>query len=61
MSLSPAGFLAIFYTAMGAEFLDAWRNVRVSCGALERLARSASDAPSDQDVRRQPAEREAAK
>jgi GNAT superfamily N-acetyltransferase len=27
-----------FYTAMGAEFLDAWRNVRVTGDALRRLA-----------------------
>ncbi|MGD0733044.1 MAG: GNAT family N-acetyltransferase [Terracidiphilus sp.] len=27
-----------FYRAMGAEFLDAWRNVRVSGEALARLA-----------------------
>jgi GNAT superfamily N-acetyltransferase len=27
-----------FYRAMGAEFLDAWRNVRVSGEALKRLA-----------------------
>jgi GNAT superfamily N-acetyltransferase len=27
-----------FYKAMGAEFLDEWRNVRVSGEALERLA-----------------------
>jgi GNAT superfamily N-acetyltransferase len=27
-----------FYSAMGAEFLDTWRNVRVSGEALERLA-----------------------
>jgi GNAT superfamily N-acetyltransferase len=27
-----------FYRAMGAEFLDEWRNVRVSEGALKRLA-----------------------
>lgn len=27
-----------FYTAMGAEFLDEWRNVRVSGEALRRLA-----------------------
>jgi GNAT superfamily N-acetyltransferase len=27
-----------FYRAMGAEFLDEWRNVRVSGGALQRLA-----------------------
>lgn len=28
-----------FYRAMGAEFLDEWRNVRISGPALERLAR----------------------
>jgi GNAT superfamily N-acetyltransferase len=28
-----------FYRAMGAEFLDEWRNVRVSGEALKRLAR----------------------
>jgi GNAT superfamily N-acetyltransferase len=27
-----------FYSAMGAEFLDEWRNVRVSGDALQRLA-----------------------
>jgi hypothetical protein len=27
-----------FYQAMGAEFLDEWRNVRVSGDAIERLA-----------------------
>src|SRR5271165_5669909 len=27
-----------FYSAMGAEFLDAWRNVRVTGEALQRLA-----------------------
>jgi hypothetical protein len=27
-----------FYRAMGAEFLDEWRNVRISSEALERLA-----------------------
>jgi GNAT superfamily N-acetyltransferase len=27
-----------FYKAMGAEFLDIWRNVRVTGGALHRLA-----------------------
>lgn len=27
-----------FYSAMGAEFLDEWRNVRVSGEALRRLA-----------------------
>jgi GNAT superfamily N-acetyltransferase len=38
-----------FYRAMGAEFLDAWRNVRISGEALERLARpdaSAAIAPA---------------
>jgi GNAT superfamily N-acetyltransferase len=29
-----------FYRAMGAEFLDEWRNVRVSGEALERLAQA---------------------
>jgi GNAT superfamily N-acetyltransferase len=29
-----------FYSAMGAEFLDTWRNVRVSGDALQRLAGS---------------------
>lgn len=32
-----------FYQAMGAEFLDAWRNVRVSGEALRRLAEAPSD------------------
>ena len=32
-----------FYAAMGAEFLDEWRNVRVSAEALQRLA--GSEAP----------------
>ena len=31
-----------FYRAMGAEFMDEWRNVRVSGEALERLASGAS-------------------
>jgi GNAT superfamily N-acetyltransferase len=36
-----------FYRAMGAEFLDEWRNVRVTGPALARLAGAAeSDAPS---------------
>ena len=30
-----------FYRAMGAEFLDEWRNVRVSGEALQRLAGAA--------------------
>ncbi len=36
-----------FYTAMGAEFLDTWRNVRVSGEALRRLAFPAEAARSD--------------
>ena len=35
-----------FYRAMGAEFLDAWRNVRVSGDALKRLA-GARDQPTE--------------
>jgi len=35
-----------FYSAMGAEFLDEWRNVRVSGEALERLA-GATDQPTE--------------
>jgi GNAT superfamily N-acetyltransferase len=37
-----------FYRAMGAEFLDEWRNVRISGEALTRLARNmdAQAAPS---------------
>ncbi len=34
-----------FYSAMGAEFLDSWRNVRVSGDALHRLAGASSDKP----------------
>jgi GNAT superfamily N-acetyltransferase len=33
-----------FYRAMGAEFLDAWRNVRMSGEALQRLAADDGDA-----------------
>jgi len=29
-----------FYTAMGAEFMDAWRNVRMTGDAIRRLAES---------------------
>ena len=36
-----------FYRAMGAEFLDEWRNVRISGEALQRLAGGASEAPSE--------------
>jgi GNAT superfamily N-acetyltransferase len=32
-----------FYAAMGAEFLDTWRNVRLSGEALKRLARPQTD------------------
>jgi GNAT superfamily N-acetyltransferase len=32
-----------FYRAMGAEFLDEWRNVRVSGEALDRLAGAARE------------------
>ena len=32
-----------FYSAMGAEFLDSWRNVRVTGEALQRLATEASE------------------
>ena len=32
-----------FYRAMGAEFLDEWRNVRVSGEALKRLAAGAGE------------------
>jgi GNAT superfamily N-acetyltransferase len=35
-----------FFRAMGAEFLDEWRNVRLSDEALERLAETSSDAPT---------------
>jgi GNAT superfamily N-acetyltransferase len=33
-----------FYRAMGAEFLDTWRNVRLSGDALKRLANSEVEA-----------------
>jgi len=32
-----------FYTAMGAEFMDTWRNVRVTGDALLRLAQGSSN------------------
>ena len=35
-----------FYRAMGAEFLDAWRNVRITGEALARLAGAAMPADS---------------
>jgi GNAT superfamily N-acetyltransferase len=34
-----------FYRAMGAEFLDEWRNVRVSGEALKRLAEATAESP----------------
>jgi len=34
-----------FYTAMGAEFMDTWRNVRVSGEALHRLAGAKAEKP----------------
>jgi GNAT superfamily N-acetyltransferase len=34
-----------FYRAMGAEFLDEWRNVRVSGVALSQLAQGITSAP----------------
>jgi ribosomal protein S18 acetylase RimI-like enzyme len=34
-----------FYRAMGAEFLDEWRNVRVSGAALVRLAGAEGQQP----------------
>lgn len=36
-----------FYKAMGAEFLDEWRNVRVSGEALDRLAGAAVAEPAE--------------
>jgi len=32
-----------FYSAMGAEFLDEWRNVRIGGDALRKLARTGDD------------------
>ena len=40
-----------FYRAMGAEFLDEWRNVRLSGEALERLAGIPCDAPTLEGTR----------
>jgi GNAT superfamily N-acetyltransferase len=37
-----------FYRAMGAEFLDEWRNVRISEEALKRLAEGAEAGPKTQ-------------
>lgn len=38
-----------FYSAMGAEFLDTWRNVRVSGEALKRLSGSTGMPPFGQE------------
>jgi GNAT superfamily N-acetyltransferase len=46
-----------FYRAMGAEFLDEWRNVRVSGEALERLAGAPCDALGALSFRRPSGER----
>jgi GNAT superfamily N-acetyltransferase len=37
-----------FYQAMGAEFLDTWRNVRVTGDALLKLAGAAAPAPIEE-------------
>jgi hypothetical protein len=34
-----------FYSAMGAEFLDSWRNVRLTGNAIKRLAGSSAEKP----------------
>ena len=34
-----------FYSAMGAEFLDSWRNVRLTGEAIKRLAGSSAENP----------------
>lgn len=39
-----------FYRAMGAEFLDEWRNVRISGEALARLTRPASIPASQAEI-----------
>jgi GNAT superfamily N-acetyltransferase len=47
-----------FYTAAGAEFLDEWRNVRISGDALRRLAGiETPGAASDQSGDQEPGER----
>jgi hypothetical protein len=43
-----------FYRAMGAEFLDTWRNVRVSGDALMRLAGVAEMAAAAQTGSNEP-------
>jgi GNAT superfamily N-acetyltransferase len=42
-----------FYSAMGVEFLDTWRNVRVSGEALARLAGLEAPAKLDRDMARE--------
>src|SRR5580693_6044669 len=39
-----------FYAAMGAEFMDTWRNVRVSGEALARLAEPGNAPASESDL-----------
>lgn len=41
-----------FYRAMGAEFLDEWRNVRMSGEALLRLADGVNGSPDQEEDRR---------
>jgi GNAT superfamily N-acetyltransferase len=45
-----------FYRAMGAEFLDEWRNVRLDGNALVRLARDAEQPVEVPAVDRKPAQ-----
>jgi GNAT superfamily N-acetyltransferase len=45
-----------FYSAMGAEFLDEWRNVRIEGEPLVRLARSGSPSADKASSQRRPAE-----
>lgn len=47
-----------FYTAMGAEFLDTWRNVRVTGDALLRLAGHSSSEPDPRAQQTQTEERQ---
>ncbi len=43
-----------FYRAMGAEFLDTWRNVKVSGDALQRLAQTGDLATPTPDLAPEP-------
>lgn len=40
-----------FYSAMGAEFLDSWRNVRVTGAALRRLGTETNEADVEEPAR----------